>query len=280
MDEQPDAGKPVDDQGSGTDAVPKLVFQPDKARQARIRKTRALAAWLTLGGLAVALVWLATYRPRLLRKSDESELPAEASAVPAAGPGSSANRETSGDSGLSKAVSSLPEPAAAEQASFSPTETADDIGRLARSALSRWSLVLDVTLAEELSPDRAQDMLDLLAPLRTQLDSADADVAGTQNRVADVGRATRTVTGNAYKLSVLYVASEKVAEELGKQAGEIRDYFESIQAALRAAAAGEDGEFEVKVNVANGHLKRVEMRDRLIGRRLRSLKQVAGEVEG
>lgn len=279
MNGQPGVDKPASDQGGGKDVVPKLVFEPDSARQARIRKARALATWLILGSLAIVLVWLATYRPRLSGQDRDSELPAGVTAVPSVRSSSLYEREVYAETGQSDETSSLPA-SPAQQASPSPAEVADDIGRLARSALSRWSLVLDMTLAEELRPTRARDMLSGLTTLRTQLDSADAETAVARDRSTEVGRATRTSADNTYKLSVLYVASDRVAGELGRQAQEVRDYLQSVQAALRAAAAGDDDEFEVKANVANGHLRRAEKRRRLIDSRLQSLAQIAGEIGG
>lgn len=279
MNGQPGVDKPAGDQGGGKDVVPKLVFEPDSARQARIRKAWALAAWLILGCLAIVLVWLATYRPRLSGQDRDSELPVGVTAVPSVRSSSLYEQEVYAETGQSAETSSL-SVSPAQQASPSPAEVADDIGRLARSALSRWSLVLDMTLAEELRPTRARDMLSGLATLRTQLDSADAETAVARDRSTEVGRATRTSTDNTYKLSVLYVASDRVAGELGRQAQEVRDYLQSVQAALRAAAAGDDDEFEVKANVANGHLRRAEKRRRLIDSRLQSLAQIAGEIGG
>ncbi len=279
MNGQPGVDKPAGDQGGGKGVVPRLVFKPDSARQARIRKARVLATWLILCGLAIVLVWLATYRPRLSRQDRDSEFPAGVTAAPSVRPGSLYEREVQAQTRQSEGTSSL-SVSSAQQASPSPAEVAGDIGRLARSALSRWSLVLDITLAEEVRPTLARDMLGGLAALRTQLDSADAEAAAAGSRSAEVGRATRTSTDNTYKLSVLYVASERVAEELGRQAQEVRDYLESVQAALRAAAAGDGDEFEVKANVANGHLRRAEKRRRLIDSRLQSLAQIAVEIGG
>jgi hypothetical protein len=279
MDEPHSAGKREVSQDSGNDTAPRLVYVPDTAKQARIRRIRSVATWLILGGLAAVLVWLATYRPRLLRQSPDTEFPTETSTVARTRTDSPTGRDVQAETLQSEKAPSLSTPSMG-QASLSPTEAAEEIGHLARSALGRWNLVFGVTLMEEVKPANARDMLEALAALGTQLDSADDEVAEARDRTTDVGRASRTDTGSAYKLSVLYVASEKATEELGRQAEEVRDYLESVQAALRAAAAGEEDEFEVKSNVANGHLRRAEKRRRVIDRRLQSLVQVAREIGG
>jgi hypothetical protein len=279
MDEPPSSGKLEGSQGVGNDTSPRLVYVPDTAKQARIRRIRSVATWLILGGLAAVLIWLATYRPRFLRQSPDAEFPTETGAVARTRPGYPTGRDDPAEIRQPEKAPSLPTPLVG-QASLSPAEAAEEIGHLARSALGRWNLVFGVTLTEEVKPANARDMLGALAALGTQLDSADDEVAEARARTTDVRKASRTAAGIAYKLSVLYVASEKATEELGRQAEEVRDYLESVQAALRAAAAGEEDEFEVKLNVANGHLRRAAKRRQLIDRRLQSLAQMAREIGG
>jgi hypothetical protein len=279
MDEPPSSGKLEGSQGVGNDTSPRLVYVPDTAKQARIRRIRSVATWLILGGLAAVLIWLATYRPRFLRQSPDAEFPTETGAVARTRPGYPTGRDDPAEIRQPEKAPSLPTPLVG-QASLSPAEAAEEIGHLARSALGRWNLVFGVTLTEEVKPADARDMLGALAALGTQLDSADDEVAEARARTTDVRKASRTAAGIAYKLSVLYVASEKATEELGRQAEEVRDYLESVQAALRAAAAGEEDEFEVKSNVANGHLRRAAKRRQLIDRRLQSLAQMAREIGG
>jgi hypothetical protein len=279
MDEPPSSGKLEGSQGVGNDTSPRLVYVPDTAKQARIRRIRSVATWLILGGLAAVLIWLATYRPRFLRQSPDAEFPTETGAVARTRPGYPTGRDDPAEIRQPEKAPSLPTPLVG-QASLSPAEAAEEIGHLARSALGRWNLVFGVTLTEEVKPANARDMLGALAALGTQLDSADDEVAEARARTTDVRKASRTAAGIAYKLSVLYVASEKATEELGRQAEEVRDYLESVQAALRAAAAGEEDEFEVKSNVANGHLRRAAKRRQLIDRRLQSLAQMAREIGG
>lgn len=249
---RPDPRTPPPDDAPGP-AQP-LVFRPDPRRARRIAAFRTTALLTTAVLIAGAGLTVFLYKPRF-----DVRQPQRDAAVPAAG-------------GVVAPVQSAPSPPAASSADRDPVSSARRAVEGLRASRDRVNGLL--RRAEELvhtvaaGPDEAARVAGEMRLALVLVDSAQAEIRSGLSLVEATRDASRAAGASltAHRISIVTAAAGRYLAAAERDGSDRRLGHEALAAAFTALAQGDAAEYEVKLNVANGHRRRSETRQRALGR--------------
>ncbi len=154
-----------------------------------------------------------------------------------------------------------------------------DIERSIAAAHDCWRQAWSSFPVGDVTPETAREVQASVQIATALLDSAGrvlADARAGSQRLRGMSRVPGAA--NAYRISVLYVAVEKYLLLLEDEAEDQQQLLEATRSMVSSVVAGDDAEYEVKLNVANSYRYRSEKRARLLRRRAAEVRQAADEA--
>lgn len=250
----------------------RLVFRPDEANRRTVVRLRWLLLALTALILVVALAWVVSYR-----------IPSPGTTVSdslASGVGSSAP-EAEEPNHVGQQREAVTRVGEARTPLVRGRAILDTVELLVASAEGRWRRTAALLPVVPVTSDNGLEVLGQVRNAVVTADSGAADITNAVELAEEIRLLSRQPGATeARDLSLLYVAVRRYLDLLDKQARDFGAFLQATEAAVRAAIAGDKAEHEIKSNVANGYLRKCEVRQRSLRRQLREMQRAARESFG
>ncbi len=246
---------------------PFLEFKPDERKLAKIALFRRITLWGTLIFIAGMLLWAIVFLPRISpqRKVEEKKppgaelTPEEKAAPPRVDYQSSAGKE---------AVVSKEEKMVWAQA----RAMGRSIDSSVNIAINQWQRVQKLIDIGKMAKDKIEEALKRIESARAVSDSAGQMVELAQRLLTGLQALTRTSGSGSVRVRGTYAAAREYLRLVAEERGDRENYLFAWEQAVRALKDGDEAEFEIKENVANGYLKKSETRQKRLSRSRAQLK--------
>lgn len=242
----------------------RLVFKPDERKLRRVRRVRRVVLWGTLVILAGATFVLIRFRPSVLPVDAETP---DTSFSSTQEPDANEVRRTS-DSVPAETGMTVRNPVVSVTALV---EQVGSAGSLARTLFARGS-----ALPVRVAGPGAEEELEKAA---IRGDSAAVAMLEMKREIEQLARMSREVeSASRYRASVAEVDAREYLELLEDQAEDYRLLLASLREARRFTRDGNAPEAEIQGDIATGTARKMESRDRRIGRKAEKLVQARQEL--
>lgn len=262
---QPTESSEVGPAGSDSSETKQLAFRPDPVRTAVVARLRLLLLGLAVLMLVITMVILVGYRPRysiraLAAGGDSAPAPAFVSAPL--------------QSSKSEQVVPISDRYAAVRAALCGIDSTVALVE------DRWLRTRTMLPASGQDSVGVHSVLPVVRRAAILIDSTLVDAVRLRQNLALIRTAVDRAEGNdAYNLSLVYTAAGRYVEAVIGRDAERRFHVAAIDQAFHSLAAGDVGDYDVKLDVANSYRYRADNRQRVIQRLAQQLTEAAGRLQ-